>query len=46
MSSQRTWKHYLENITLETFADFTDAKVLKRARKYLIKYEKFREVVI
>ena len=33
-------------ITLEPFADFTDVRFLKRVGKYLIKYEKFREVVI
>ena len=33
-------------ITLGSFAEFTDVRVLKRMGKYLIKYEKFREVVI
>ena len=33
-------------ITLESFAEFTDVWVLKRIGKYLIKYEKFRAVVI
>ena len=33
-------------ITLESFAEFTDVTVFKRIGKYLIKYEKFREVVI
>ena len=33
-------------ITLESFADATDARFLKRVGKYLLKYEKFREVLI
>ena len=33
-------------ITLESFAEFTDVRVLKSVGKYLIKYEKFREAVI
>ena len=34
-------------ITLESFAaEFTDVRVLKIVAKYLIKYEKFRDVVI
>ena len=34
------------DITLESFVDFSDTRFLKRVSKYLIKYEKFREVVI
>ena len=34
------------NTTLESFVDFSDTRLLKRVGKYLIKYEKFREVVI
>ena len=33
-------------ITLKSFTDVTDARFLKRVGKYLLKYEKFREVVI
>ena len=33
-------------ITFESFAEFTDVRVLKRIGKYFIKYEKFRGVVI
>ena len=34
------------DIVLELISEFTDARFLKRVCKYLIKYEKFREVVI
>ena len=34
------------DITLASVVDFTDTRFLKRVGKYLIKYEKFREVVI
>ena len=34
------------DITLESFAKFTDARFLKRVGKYLMKHEKFGEVVI
>ena len=34
------------DITLESFVDFTDTRFLKRVGKYLIKFEKFGEVVI